>query len=95
MDAGLYLDAHRITSPWNEDVTWSTRPGFDPNVESSAYITGNGWYSWDLTSLVQQWINGTMDNYGVAIYDHGSSYYQRFVSSDNMEATEPSWALPP
>jgi hypothetical protein len=91
------LDAHQITSSWTEDVTYSTQPSFNSTAESSVTVSGtaDGWYEWDITNLVQQWIDGSATNYGVAIFDHGTGFYQRFVSSDNATATEPSWALPP
>lgn len=94
-DAGITIDSHQVTSAWSEDVTWSTQPAMNSAVESSTTLFGNGWYTWDLTSLTQNWVSGTVDNYGVALYDHGSSYYQRLVTGDNATATEPSWALPP
>jgi|GEM_PF-1652690 len=93
----LTLDAHQITSSWTEDVIWSTQPSYNAAAEASTAVSGiaDGWYTWDLTSLTQDWIDGTANNYGVAIFDHGTDYFQRFVSSDNVGAIEPSWALPP
>jgi hypothetical protein len=93
----LVLDAYRITTPWAESVTFSTQPSYDSTPESSATISGTeaGWYEWDLTNLVQHWIDGSTANYGVAVFNHGTGVYQRFVSSDNATATEPSWVLPP
>jgi len=91
----LILDAHRITTPWTEAVTYSTAPVFDASIQSSATVTVNGWYTWDLTAAVSAWTSGAWANNGVGIYDHGSTFFQRFVSSDNVGATEPSFALPP
>ncbi len=91
------LDAYQITSSWAENVTYSTQPSYNSTVESSITVscTADGWYEWDVTNLVQQWIDGSATNYGVAIFNHGTGFYQRFVSSDNATATEPWWALPP
>lgn len=79
--APLTLDAHAITSAWAETVTHSTQPSYGA-IQSSATITTNGWYYWDLTALVQAWADGATTNNGVAIYDHGTGFYQRFQSSD-------------
>lgn len=84
----LTLDAHQITSSWAENVTYSTRPSFNSTVESSVTTTTNGWYEWDVTNLVQQWIDGSATNYGVTILNHGTGYYQRFASSDYATATQ-------
>ena len=91
----LTLDAHQITSSWAENVTYSTRPSFNSTAESSVTTTTNGWYEWDVTNLVQQWVEGSATNYGVAIFNHGTGFFQRFVSSDNATATDPYYALPP
>jgi hypothetical protein len=79
---GLTLDAHQILTPWAETVTYSTQPTFSPVVQSSATITGNGWYEWDVTALTQLWVTDPSSNHGIGIYDHGSSFFQRFQSSD-------------
>jgi len=93
----LILDAYQITSSWAESVTYSTQPSYNSTAESSVTVSGTSptWYEWDITNLVQQWVDGSATNYGVAIYNHGTGYFQRFVSSDNATATQPSWALPP
>ena len=90
---GLWLDAHQITSPWTEDVIWSDSPSFNNDVEDTAFIYNNGWYTWDVTSLTQDWLDGTTNNYGIALYDHGTSFYQRFVSSDGPNAMPESSPL--
>jgi hypothetical protein len=91
------LDAHQITSPWSETVTYSTQPSYSSTIESSVTLSGtaDGWYEWDITNLTQQWIDGSIPNYGVAIFNHGTGLRQRFVSSDNTTATEPWWMLAP
>jgi len=91
------LDAYQITSSWAETVTYSTKPTFSSTIESSVTLSGtaDGWYEWDVTNLVQQWIDGSIPNYGVAIFDHGTGIGQWFVSSDNATATMPSGNLPP
>jgi hypothetical protein len=93
----IVLDVYQVTSSWAESVTYSTQPSYNSTPESSVTLSGTdpGWYEWDITNLAQQWLDGSVPNYGVAIFNHGTGFYQRFVSSDNASATEPSWALPP
>lgn len=60
---------HRNTSSWSENtVTWNTQPSNDASVVSYSDIA-NG-YTGDVTwtglaSIVQAWINGTYNNYGM------------------------------
>ncbi|MCP4611422.1 MAG: DNRLRE domain-containing protein, partial [Planctomycetes bacterium] len=91
------LDAYQITSSWLETVIFSAQPTYNSAIESSVTLSGTavGWYEWDITNLVQQWIDGSIPNYGVAIFDHGTGLYQNFVSSDNVGATNPDWDIPP
>jgi len=91
------LDAHQITSSWAESVAYSAQPTYNSTIESSVTLSGtaDAWYEWDVTNLVQQWIDGSIPNYGVAIFDHGTGLRQNFVSSDNATATNPTWAIPP
>ncbi len=91
------LDAYQITSSWAENITYSGLPSYNSTAESSVTVsdTAYGWYEWDVTNLVQQWVEGSATNYGAVIFNHGTGFYQRFVSSDNATATEPSYALPP
>ncbi len=95
--SSLTLEVHRILTAWDEAVTYSTAPTFDSAVVSSTLAGASypQWVEWDVTSLVRQWVDGSAPNYGLAIYGTGEGYYQRYVSSDNMEATLPGGALPP
>jgi len=87
---GLTINSYRINADWNEgNVTWSTRPAMNSgnSTESSTTITNIGWYSWDLTNLTQAWVNTTVSNYGVALYDHNANQQKIFYSSDYMTNT--------
>jgi hypothetical protein len=69
---GRDLTAYRITSDWSEDyVTWNTRPDLDPEATSYSIVpspTGK-WMHWDVTSDVQDFINGQEVNYGWQVMD--------------------------
>jgi PKD repeat protein len=47
---------------------------------ATAAVTGIGWVSWDVTALVQEWIDGTVPNYGLMLTDvtdsnHSTRWY--------------------
>ncbi|MBN2003811.1 MAG: DNRLRE domain-containing protein, partial [Anaerolineae bacterium] len=66
------VTAHAVPSEWAENtITWNTAPlpgqesGF---VELTTSSTSSGaYYSLDVTSLVQGWVNGTLPNYGIML----------------------------
>jgi alpha-tubulin suppressor-like RCC1 family protein/fibronectin type 3 domain-containing protein len=63
------LNVHRISGSWLENtVTWANQPSYDSTADSSiAGGTAAGWKIWDVTSLVQEWIDGTSANYGFLV----------------------------
>lgn len=80
-NARVYV--HRITDPWAEmGVTWDNFGGaFDATVEGSFMADGVGWRSVDVTSLVQSWMDGTIDNYGFLLRQP-DAYVSLFNSSE-------------
>lgn len=72
------IDIHRVTSPWTENgSTWASADvgspwtlvggDFDatPSASTSLPGSGEGWFTWDITGLVQGWLDGSYPNYGL------------------------------
>lgn len=92
-NAPLDVTVHQVISPWAETVTWSTQPGFNNTAEDTTTVTDLGWYTWDLTNLTQDWVDG-VDNDGILWKGtSGTGFFQRFASSDN--ATGAVFGPPP
>ena len=63
------INIHKITSNWDANTaTWNLQPSFDSNVYSSKLVNTVGAVSFDVKSLVQEWVNGTV-NYGFLLKD--------------------------
>jgi hypothetical protein len=86
---------YRITSPWTESsVTWNypwSNPGGDFDA-SHAYASfypnqSSCMLEIDLTSLVQEWIDGT-PNFGLLLYSIGPNHILRYSSKENTAASE-------
>lgn len=86
---------YKVTTPWNENsVTWNYPwliPGGDFD-NSHAYasfppIQSNCMLTIDLTSLVQEWINGS-PNYGFLLYSTGPNHILRYSSKENIAIGE-------
>ncbi|UCG70079.1 MAG: DNRLRE domain-containing protein, partial [Thermoplasmata archaeon] len=97
------ISAHRVitTSPWAEmNANWQKRdlfnnwdtPGGDFIISPEATITGlitdYGWKKWNITSLVDGWVNGTYENNGVLLW--GSSGLNTWKLFHSSEYSDPS-----
>ncbi len=83
------LGLGRNLALWKEDeVVFSNRPGCPPAGASANVGTTTGWYGWDATTLVAQWVQGSMPNYGVCVTGPGSGslYMRRFTSREGGTA---------
>lgn len=100
MDVGVY----RVPTPWTESgSTWNTRDGiipwnstggdFDPTAVDVVAALGAtpGWYTWNITSLVQRWWAGSIPNQGLMVRQVDDNLTQPgikdFYSSDSPYAS--------
>jgi len=59
------IRVYQLGSSWNENtVTWNSAPNYFSGESTSAYISGTGWKSWDVTDHVWEWWSGQTTNYG-------------------------------
>lgn len=82
--AGWYIDDINIT----ESIAWDI-PGGDYYVSNYSYIVvpqAGCTYSWDVTTIVQNWVDGAWENNGFILLsdnpDAGNYNYVEFYSSD-------------
>jgi hypothetical protein len=86
---------YRVTSDWNENtVTWSnwSLPGgdFDNSISYFAYLPdqNNCMLTMDTTNLVQAWVNGSYNNYGLMLYSTGPNHIISYSSKESGTASE-------
>jgi len=65
------IGVHQVTSAWDEStITWNMQPTFSVDAEITSNITATvAWKSWDIDTLVQAWLDGSITNYGVVLKD--------------------------
>ncbi len=86
------LGVHTVKGSWNENfITWNNQPSIESVPVSTIPIAPksldeSGWLSWDVTSLVQDWVNGNIANYGVALV--ASDFETKDVTVTYMRASE-------
>ena len=64
------IGLHKVTSAWDEStITWNLQPTWSANAETTSDITMDdiGWKSWEIATLVQAWLDGSITNYGVVL----------------------------
>jgi len=88
--AAQTLNLHEVTSSWTETgATWTNmNSGFDSTILSTVVGgTAAGWKTWTgLGPLVQSWVSGTKNNYGVMIKcgsETGTTAYLYQFASNN------------
>ncbi len=78
---------------WNESdtgIAWTTPGGdLDPTPAATTDVgPALGWYTWDVTSLVADWVSGRFPEHGFGLVPGSSSAQAQFSSSDAADATE-------
>lgn len=81
------VGTHEITAAWDEStVTWNNQPAHEAVAEATVSITGTAaWFTWDLTTLVLAWLEGTSTNNGIKLVNASegtASSAKTFYSSD-------------
>jgi len=80
---------YRITASWSEtSVNWSTQPAHHATAYDKKLVNTGGWFTYDIKTLVQQWVNETYPNYGFILKrdNESGSSWPYFVSSDYATA---------
>jgi hypothetical protein len=64
----MRIIARQLTSAWDERfVTWNTEPMWG-DVRSETFVgSDEGWYDWELTDLVSDWISDSALNHGMEL----------------------------
>ena len=92
----LTVGAYKVTSSWSSGATWSTVSGGTKGAYSTMLdyavlnILSEGDYiSWDITSLVKEWYDGTASNYGVAFQSMEDYNIDALFTSENASSNRP------
>jgi hypothetical protein len=84
-----YISVTQVLTAWTEaEINWSNQPDTrHPESLDSTLVTGiSRYYAWDVTSWVQDWANGTSNNYGLMLFDEGTgSFALRVFSSQESQ----------
>ncbi len=92
-DVGAFprtYEAQAVSASWMEGtITWNTQPGVIGSPASSVITTTDTWYAWDITTIVQNWVDGTWTNNGIRVMDSAENSGSEVQSNfDSREATD-------
>ncbi len=89
--SGQQVNIHRITSGWDEMlVTWNNFGGaYAADIEGSFMADASDWRSVDVTALVQEWMNGVYENFGLLIDQEIIDYPRAIYGSRENASLEP------
>jgi hypothetical protein len=85
----------QVYAEWMEtEVTWNNQPPTSwPEFRASTPVDGRSsgrYYGWDVTSLVQDWVNGT-GNYGLMLFGDESVYWAAYMFYSRESVEVPPW----
>ncbi|MFZ5974710.1 MAG: DNRLRE domain-containing protein [Bacillota bacterium] len=67
-NANGFFTPYPVESAWNKRTAWETQPGTDTHIPGNTVeIDRNGWHIWDITNIVQAWVQKRMNNNGLMI----------------------------
>ena len=98
-DAPYTVEVYGVQQSWTETkITWSNQPLADVLFDTQTLSPDAGYKSWTLTSLVQQWVNGSRSNHGVVLVPKpdnrfGLSFNSR-EAQDNRPQLLVTYSLP-
>jgi murein DD-endopeptidase MepM/ murein hydrolase activator NlpD len=79
----------RVSSPWDENMTWATQPSTGPSVTYSPATVGL-WWGMDITSWYQAWQQGSAASHGVMLSpSNTNNRFNMFRSSRYSSAERP------
>jgi len=87
----INIKVYRVAEDWSEsDINWNNKPSFDESYTYASVNSGGSgsWFEADITELVEEWLNGTYNNYGVALRAPSSNAYDQFYSKEDSDSSK-------
>ncbi len=89
--SGQVVNLHAVTAPWVENmVTWNNFAGaYVPGIIGSFTANAVGWYSVNITTFAQGWLDGATPNYGLLLEQAAGSLTAYASSEDFITTNHP------
>lgn len=80
---------YEITEPWDESWPENVHISHGGTEWASYTFSYNGWHEIDITSLVNEWLDGTITNYGLVIQALAGNKWSKFYSREASSSVRP------
>ncbi|MED4749963.1 DNRLRE domain-containing protein [Brevibacillus choshinensis] len=81
------IGVHAVLGSWDNNTTWNTTPGFDPiPVSTLVYGLSASGRTFDVKTLVQQWVNGSVQNNGFMLKDQDESVLNSYITNASTDS---------
>ncbi|MEJ5200241.1 MAG: DNRLRE domain-containing protein, partial [Anaerolineae bacterium] len=82
----------RAGSDWDAaTVTWNSRPTGCNGYRTFTEAPGTAWRSYDVTSLVAGWLDGSVPNYGFSIWPESADEWAFIYRTYNWDSAHTYW----
>ncbi|MCD4702143.1 MAG: DNRLRE domain-containing protein [Candidatus Aegiribacteria sp.] len=85
----LECDIYRVTEDWVEATLISSIAHDICTSYDHIVMNGVDWYDFDITLLVQDWVDGTHDNFGIVFYGTSGSGTPQYFRSREATSNNP------
>ena len=87
-DSSAPIEVHKVKAGWeSETITWANKPNYNETIEDFVICQHAGYYSWNITDIVQQWYStgvntGMLFKASDAVENAQQNNFKQFYSSD-------------
>ena len=82
---GANVEVYRIKRSWSESITWAdVSTGFYSTsmIIAESVNNRNSYYTFDIENLVEDWVDGTYQSYGVLLMVSGNNTWAKFTTRE-------------
>jgi Collagen triple helix repeat (20 copies) len=86
------MDVYAVSAPWSSNtITYNNAPALGSKILSAVPVSAPGYVSLNITSTVQAWLNGTLNNNGIVLVPtSGSPILASIDSISNILTSHPA-----
>jgi len=88
--ASYEVCVYPVSADWSEStITWNNQPDYNSSLQSCVTTpsTSGQWVSWDVTDIVEEWVEGGLENYGFVL-KASENGLEKFYSKEYSDSSK-------